>query len=131
MLICGRYEGFDQRIFELLPIEPLSVGDYVLAGGELPALSVLEASVRLLPGALGDERSALEDSFRENGGLDHPHFTRPRNYRDLEVPEVLLSGDHQAIERWRSEQARRRTETRRPDLTSQTESSNDPPNGKS
>ncbi len=131
MLICGRYEGFDQRIFELLPIEPLSVGDYVLAGGELPALSVLEASVRLLPGALGDERSALEDSFRENGGLDHPHFTRPRNYRDLEVPEVLLSGDHQAIERWRSEQARQRTETRRPDLTSQTESSNDPPNGKS
>ncbi len=116
LLLCGRYEGFDQRIFDLLPFESISVGDFVLNGGELAALCVVEACARLLPGALGDERSALEDSFREGGGLDHPHYTRPRIWRGLEVPEVLLGGDHARVQAWRAEEARKRTLERRPDL---------------
>jgi tRNA (guanine37-N1)-methyltransferase len=119
LLLCGRYEGVDARVAELLELEPLSIGDYVLCGGELPALVVTEAVARLLPGALGDERSAVEESFRGEPGappLDHPHYTRPRSYRGREVPEVLLSGDHAAIARWRAEQARKRTERWRPDL---------------
>jgi len=116
LLLCGRYEGFDERISQLLEFEPLSVGDYVLSGGELPALAIVEASVRLLPGVLGDERSAVEESFQREGGLDHPHYTRPRVYRGLEVPEVLLSGNHASIESWRKEQARARTRAKRPDL---------------
>ncbi len=116
LLLCGRYEGFDQRIFELVPIEPVSIGDFVLNGGELAALIVVEATARLVPGVLGDERSAREDSFRPGGGLDHPHYTRPRTYRGLEVPEVLLRGDHDEIARWRAEQAHTRTTERRPDL---------------
>ncbi|MCB9915763.1 MAG: tRNA (guanosine(37)-N1)-methyltransferase TrmD [Planctomycetes bacterium] len=115
LLLCGRYEGFDERIYELLELEPVSVGDYVLAGGELPALTLVESVARLLPGVLGDERSAVEDSFQQ-GGLDHPHYTRPRVYRGLEVPDVLLSGDHAKIARWRMERARARTRRYRPDL---------------
>ena len=126
LLLCGRYEGFDERIFELLALEPVSVGDFVLAGGELAALAVTEATVRLLKGVLGNERSAIEESFRTEGGpergrcgpagLDHPHYTRPRTYRGRCVPEVLLTGDHASIERWRRSAARARTERRRPDL---------------
>jgi tRNA (guanine37-N1)-methyltransferase len=116
LLLCGRYEGFDQRIFDLLPFESLSVGDFVLNGGELAALCVLEACVRLVPGTLGDERSAIEDSFHDGGGLDHPHYTRPRVWRGMEVPEVLLGGDHARIQAWRENEARKRTQERRPDL---------------
>jgi tRNA (guanine37-N1)-methyltransferase len=116
LLICGRYEGFDERLFQVLELEPVSLGDFVLAGGELAALAIVEASVRLLPGALGDERSAAQDSFGASGLLDHPHYTRPREYRGLAVPDVLLRGDHQAIERWRADRARERTRSRRPDL---------------
>jgi tRNA (guanine37-N1)-methyltransferase len=119
LLLCGRYEGVDARVSELCGFEPLSIGDYVLAGGELPALVVTEAVARLLPGALGDERSAIEESFRgpERGALlDHPHYTRPRVYRGHSVPDVLLGGDHAAIARWRAERARERTQSARPDL---------------
>lgn len=119
LLLCGRYEGFDERALALLEFERLSIGDYVLAGGELPALVTLEAVARLLPGTLGDARSAVEDSFgaSADGGLDHPHFTRPRVFRGEEVPEVLLSGDHGRIEAWRKTQSERRTARVRPDLT--------------
>jgi tRNA (guanine37-N1)-methyltransferase len=113
LLLCGRYEGFDERILAVLDLEPLSLGDYVLSGGELAALAVTEAAVRLLPGVLGDERSALEDSFRAPESLDHPHYTRPRVYRGHAVPDVLLSGDHAAIARWRAERARARSDERR------------------
>lgn len=124
LLLCGRYEGFDQRIFELLDFHRLSIGDFVLAGGELPALCVLEAAARLLPGVLGNERSALEDSFDHRdtdgsgGGLDHPHYTRPRSFRNKHVPDVLLGGDHGAIERWRAIQARELTQNRQTDCGS-------------
>jgi tRNA (guanine37-N1)-methyltransferase len=116
LLLCGRYEGFDERITQLLDFERFSVGDYVLAGGELPALTIVESVARLLPGVLGDERSAVEDSFQASGGLDHPHYTRPRVFRGEEVPEVLLSGDHEKIASWRQEQAHARTLRNRPDL---------------
>jgi tRNA (guanine37-N1)-methyltransferase len=116
LLLCGRYEGFDERLIEALELEPLSIGDYVLSGGELPALVVVEAVTRLLPGVLGDERSQAEDSFSDATLLDCPHYTRPRVWRGREVPDVLLSGDHQRISRWRGEQAARRTRSRRPDL---------------
>lgn len=116
MLLCGRYEGFDERIQSICGFEPLSVGDYVLAGGELPALAVTEAIVRLLPGVLGDERSAQADSFEQADALDHPHYTRPRVFRGLEVPDVLMGGDHGAIERWRKQSAQDRTRRWRPDL---------------
>jgi len=119
LLLCGRYEGFDERVLELHEFERLSIGDYVLAGGELPALVLLESVSRLIPGVLGDDRSALEDSFTDaaDGGLDHPHYPRPRVYRDLEVPPVLLDGDHSKISAWRRAQREDRTASRRPDLT--------------
>lgn len=122
LLLCGRYEGVDARVMELCDFEPLSIGDYVLAGGELPALVVTEAVARLLPGALNDERSAVEESFRGPEGralLDHPHYTRPRVYRGSAVPDVLLGGDHAAIARWRAERARERTQRYRPDLAAE------------
>ena len=97
-------------------VEGLSVGDYVLAGGELPALSIVEATVRLLPSVLGDERSAIEESFQGDGDLDHPHYTRPRVFRGEEVPPVLFSGNHASIQKWRNDQARSRTRRTRPDL---------------
>ncbi len=130
LLLCGRYEGFDERIREELQLEDVSLGDFVLAGGELPALAVVEAVTRLLPGVLGDDRSARQDSFgvdpQEKGGaecriLDTPHYTRPRVFRGREVPAVLLSGDHAAIEAWRRAAARDRTRERRPELLRPTE----------
>lgn len=120
LLLAGHYEGVDERVLdELRPLE-LSIGDYVLSGGELPMLVVVDAVVRLLPGALGHDQSAAEDSFSvsERGQqlLDCPHYTRPREWRGRIVPEVLLSGDHAAIAAWRGEQRRDRTRQRRPDL---------------
>jgi tRNA (guanine37-N1)-methyltransferase len=115
-LLCGRYEGVDERVAEGLPAEEVSIGDYVLAGGEVPALVLIEAVTRLVPGVIGKEESHERDSFAEPGLLDHPHYTRPPEYRGMAVPEVLLSGDHGAIERWREEAAREKTRRNRPDL---------------
>lgn len=115
ILLCGRYEGVDERVRARLVTDEISIGDYVLSGGELAALVVTDAVVRLLPGALGDDRSALQESFAD-GLLEGPQYTRPRSYRGLEVPEILLSGDHGAIEKWRRRQALLRTRHRRPDL---------------
>lgn len=115
LLLCGHYEGFDARVVTQLGFEELSIGDFVLSGGELAALCVTEAVVRLIPGVLGDERSALEDSFRDDGALDHPHYTRPRVFRGEAVPDVLMSGDHAEIQRWRSAMSARRTRARRPE----------------
>jgi tRNA (guanine37-N1)-methyltransferase len=106
VLLCGRYEGFDQRIIEILRPELLSIGDYVLSGGEVPAMVVIEAVMRLVPGVLGDACSAVDESFGPEGGLEYPHYTRPRSFRGLEVPEVLLGGDHAAVARWRREHRR-------------------------
>ncbi len=114
LLIAGRYEGLDERVVALGADEELSIGDYVLSGGELPALAVIDAVVRLLPGALGDERSSAEDSFAQ-GLLDWPHYTRPETFEGLAVPAVLLSGDHAEVERWRLRQSVARTWMRRPD----------------
>ncbi len=108
VLVCGRYEGIDQRVVEVLGAEELSVGDYVLSGGEIAALAVVDAVARLLPGVLGDETSTLEESFEE-GLLEYPHYTRPPEYRGLRVPEVLLSGDHAKIRAWRRARAEERT----------------------
>jgi tRNA (guanine37-N1)-methyltransferase len=115
ILIAGRYEGFDERIRTGLGAEPISVGDYILNGGELPAMIVVDAVVRLLPGALGDEDSAKEDSFSE-ALLEYPQYTRPEVFRGMKVPEVLLSGDHGKIAQWRRRQALERTQQWRPDL---------------
>lgn len=115
VLVCGRYEGVDERLVELEVDEELSVGDYVLSGGELPAMVVIEAMVRLLPGVLGHEASAREDSFSD-GLLDCPHYSRPEEIAGLRVPQILLGGDHEAIRRWRRKQALGRTWERRPDL---------------
>lgn len=101
LLLCGRYEGFDERILDLLHPEPVSIGDYVLNGGEVPAMVVIEAVMRWIPGVLGDAESAIDESFGPDGGLEYPHYTRPRDYRGLNVPDVLLSGDHAEIARWR------------------------------
>jgi tRNA (guanine37-N1)-methyltransferase len=119
LMIAGHYEGIDERVIEkLAPIREISVGDYVLSGGELPAMTLIDAVVRLLPGALGHQDSAHHDSFSPGAKrlLDHPHYTRPRTWEGMEVPEVLLSGDHAKIEAWRVEEARKRTAERRPDL---------------
>ncbi|MDX2114525.1 MAG: tRNA (guanosine(37)-N1)-methyltransferase TrmD [Planctomycetota bacterium] len=121
LLIAGHYEGIDERVVERLGPREISVGDYVLSGGEIPALVVVDAVVRLLPGALGHEHSAAEDSFapRGPGGaplLDCPHYTRPRVWEGIEVPEMLLSGNHELVARWRLEQMLVRTRARRPDL---------------
>jgi tRNA (guanine37-N1)-methyltransferase len=115
-LLCGRYEGVDERVVEGLPAEEVSIGDYVLAGGELPALVVVEAVTRLVPGVIGKEDSHRQDSFSEPGVLDHPHYTRPTAFRGMEVPEVLLSGNHAEIERWRREAAKDKSRRNRPDL---------------
>lgn len=115
LFLCGRYEGFDERLREAFDWDEVSLGDFVLSGGELPALCVTEAIVRLVPGVLGHEESAVRESF-EGAALDHPHYTRPPVWRGRGVPDVLRSGDHAAIERWRSDEARQRTRARRPDL---------------
>jgi tRNA (guanine37-N1)-methyltransferase len=116
VLICGRYEGVDERVVEGLPAEEVSIGDYVVAGGEVPALVVLEAVTRLVPGVIGREESHERDSFGEGGVLDHPHYTRPAEFRGMRVPETLLSGNHAEIERWRREAALEKTRRNRPDL---------------
>ncbi len=117
-LISGRYEGVDERVREHLANDEISIGDYVLTGGELPALVVTDAMVRLLPGALGDETASMQDSHSE-GLLEGPHYTRPADYRGWQVPEILRSGDHAKITAWRRKQSLQRTNERRPDLLGQ------------
>lgn len=119
LLLCGRYEGFDDRVRQLLKPDEISVGDYILGGGEVPAMVLIDAVIRLVPGVLGDDESARRDSFSDSGGrriLEAGHYTRPREYRGLTVPEVLLSGDHDEIEKWRQEQGVNLTRQRRQDL---------------
>ncbi|MEL6898499.1 MAG: tRNA (guanosine(37)-N1)-methyltransferase TrmD [Planctomycetota bacterium] len=117
VLLCGRYEGFDQRVCDILQPEEISIGDFVLNGGEVAAMTIVDAVVRLIPGVLGDEQSSFDDSFsRGNRLLEFPQYTRPREFRGHEVPDVLLTGDHQKIARWRDEQSRQRTRQRRSDL---------------
>jgi tRNA (guanine37-N1)-methyltransferase len=115
VFLCGRYEGVDERVSTALVTEEVSIGDYVLSGGELPALVITDALARLVPGVVGDAESVVRDSFTR-GLLDHPHYTRPASFRGLDVPAVLLSGHHGEIDRWRRQQALRRTFERRPDL---------------
>jgi len=120
ILICGRYEGVDERVHQYLATDVISIGDYVLTGGELAAMVIVDAVTRLLPGVLGDPGATFEDSHAR-GLLEGPHYTRPSVFREWETPEVLRSGDHAAIVRWRREQALRRTFERRPDLLAQAE----------
>ena len=115
ILLCGRYKGVDERVREGLADEEISLGDFVLSGGEIAALAVVDAAARLVPGVLGDEDSAATDSFA-TGLLDHPHYTRPREFREMAVPDVLLSGNHGEVEKWRREQALKKTRDVRPDL---------------
>ncbi len=122
VLVCGRYEGVDERVAEGLPAEEVSIGDYVLSGGEIPALVVLEAVTRLVPGVVGREESLERESF-ESSMLDHPHYTRPREFRGMAVPDVLVSGHHGEVERWRREAAQAKTRRNRPDLVPVSEGS--------
>ena len=115
ILVCGSFEGFDERVREHLADDEISIGDYVLTNGALPAMVIIDAITRLLPGALGDDESSQDESFSD-GLLEYPQYTRPAEFKGMKVPEVLQSGDHGAIEQWRREQARLRTEQRRPDL---------------
>jgi tRNA (guanine37-N1)-methyltransferase len=115
VLVCGSYEGFDERIREGLAHDELSIGDYVLTNGALPAMVVVDAVTRLLPGVLGDDESSADESF-SHGLLEYPHYTRPAEFRGMKVPDVLLSGNHAEIAKWRAEQAKQRTKARRPDL---------------
>ncbi len=125
--LCGHYEGVDERIRAHLVTDEISVGDYVLTGGELPALTIIDAVARLLPGVLGDPDGAMDDSFA-SGMLEYPHYTRPEEFRGWKVPDILLSGNHAEIERWRRQQAHERTLRRRPDLM---ENVKEPPGTKS
>lgn len=115
VIVCGRFEGVDQRVIEARQLEEVSIGDYVLSGGEIAAIAVLDACVRLLPGVMGAQASGEEESF-ENGLLEYPHFTRPLDFEGREIPDVLRSGHHARITRWRREQAEALTRERRPDL---------------
>jgi len=115
VFVCGHYEGIDERICEAFKPDEISIGDYVLTNGVLPAAVVIASIVRLLPGVLGGEGAAEDESFSK-GGLEHPQYTRPAEFRGMKVPEVLLSGDHEAVARWREEQSKARTRKRRPDL---------------
>lgn len=115
IMMCGHYEGFDERIRMIPNIIEVSIGDFVLTGGELPALCIIDAVMRLIPGALGKDESALEESFSE-GLLEYPHYTRPYDFRGMKVPDILLSGNHKEIAKWRREQALLRTTQKRPDL---------------
>ena len=115
LLVSGHYEGFDERVREQLADDELSIGDYILTNGALPVMVIIDAVTRLLPGVLGDEESAQQDSFSD-GLLEYPQYTRPAEFRGMKVPEVLLSGNHAQIAQWRAEQARLRTKERRPDL---------------
>jgi tRNA (guanine37-N1)-methyltransferase len=116
VMICGHYKGVDERVIDHLQPEEISIGDYILTGGELPAMMLVDAITRLVPGVVGDFGSVSSDSLYEDGLLDCPRYTRPREIRELEVPEVLLSGNHAEIEKWRREQRMERTRERRPDL---------------
>jgi len=116
-ILCGRYEGVDERVVDGLPAEEISIGDYVLSGGELPALVLIEAVTRLVPGVIGKEASHEQDSFSAGGLLDHPHYTRPQEFRGMAVPEVLVSGNHGEVDRWRRDAAIEKTRRNRPDLT--------------
>lgn len=117
VLLCGRYEGFDQRVIDLLQPDEISIGDFVLNGGEVAAMTIIDATIRLIPGVLGDENSSVEDSFsRGNRNLEFAQYTRPREYRGLEVPEVLLTGNHPEIADWRARNSLERTRQRRGDL---------------
>ncbi|MBA4064513.1 MAG: tRNA (guanosine(37)-N1)-methyltransferase TrmD [Isosphaera sp.] len=118
LLLCGRYEGFDDRVRQVLAPWELSVGDFVCNGGEVPAMVVIDAVIRLIPGVLGDEQSAADESHSEPGRVEYPQFTRPRVFRGLEVPEVLLNGNHKAVAAWRREESEKRTRERnnRPDV---------------
>ena len=120
LLVCGHYEGVDERLRETVITDEISVGDYVLTGGELPALVVIDAVVRLLPGAVGNELSPASDSFAD-GLLEHPHYTRPREFRGLRVPQALAQGDHEGVRRWRRQMSLLRTYRRRPDLLARAE----------
>jgi len=115
ILICGHYEGFDERIREYFVDEEISIGNYVLTGGEIPAMVVVDSVVRLIPGVVGNEKSTKDESF-SNGLLEYPQYTRPADYKGRKVPEVLLSGNHKEIEKWRKEQAKKKTKKRRSDL---------------
>jgi tRNA (guanine37-N1)-methyltransferase len=115
LLVCGSYEGFDERIRESLADDELSIGDFVVTNGALPAMVVIDAVTRLLPGVLGDDESSQDESF-SRGLLEYPHYTRPAEFRGMKVPEVLLSGNHAEIAKWRAEQSKLRTQARRPDL---------------
>ncbi len=115
VFLCGHYEGYDERIREHLVTDEISIGDFVLTGGELPAMTVIDAVVRLLPGVLGQADSHIQDSF-STGLLEHPHYTRPSDFRGMKVPDILLSGNHAKIDAWREEQSFKRTLERRPDL---------------
>ena len=115
IVLCGRFEGLDERVIEARDMEEISIGDYVLAGGEVAAMALVEACVRLLPGVAGNEESLHEESF-ENGLLEHPQYTRPREWEGKKIPEILLSGDHRKIAEWRLEHAKALTKRRRPDL---------------
>ena len=115
LLISGRYEGFDERIIDGLKPMEVSIGDYVLSGGELVAMVIIDAVVRLIPGVLGAEQGAVDETFAD-GLIEHPQYTRPREYRGMSVPDILLSGDHKLIAQWRLEQRKKRTQERRPDL---------------
>lgn len=119
ILICGHYEGIDERVRLRLVDEEISIGDYILTGGELPAMILVDTVVRLVPGVLGDEKSIESESFSQNL-LEYPQYTRPANYKGIKVPKVLLSGDHQAIAKWRKEQAHKITQKKRPDLINKT-----------
>lgn len=117
LLVCGRYEGFDQRVIDILQPEEISLGDFVLNGGEVAAMAVIDSVIRLVPGVLGDQQSAIDDSFSQgNRLLEFPQYTRPREFRGLEVPEILLGGNHQEIAQWRKQQSHSRTTKLRQDL---------------
>ena len=129
VLLCGHYEGFDERIKKWVD-EEISIGDYVLTGGELPAMAVADAVVRLIPGVLGDDHSTVAESFG-SGLLEYPQYTRPADFKGMKVPKVLLSGDHQAIARWREKQALLLTKRKRPDLLRRSPPNADPPQAES
>jgi tRNA (guanine37-N1)-methyltransferase len=123
-IVCGRFEGVDERVIEARGLTEVSIGDYVLSGGEIAAMALLDSVVRLLPGVMGKDASGTEESF-EGGLLEYPHYTRPREWEGRAIPDVLLSGNHAAIERWRREEAQRITRERRPDLLDQPSSSDE------
>jgi tRNA (guanine37-N1)-methyltransferase len=116
LLLCGRYEGFDQRVIDILQPREVSLGDFILNGGEVAAMAIIEATIRLIPGVLGDEQSSQQDSFSDEQLLEFPQYTRPRDYRGHVVPDILLSGNHQQIAAWRAQQRLERTKQRRQDL---------------